>query len=60
VATFRTETDYEDGRRPSQVKFTTAEEDVRRRDFTVNGLLMDPVTGEIIDYVGGRADLSGD
>ena len=58
VATFRTETDYEDGRRPSQVKFTTAEEDVRRRDFTVNGLLMDPVTGEIIDYVGGRADLS--
>ena len=58
VATFRTEEEYEDGRRPSRVKFATAEEDVRRRDFTINGLLMDPLTGEIIDYIGGRADLA--
>ncbi len=57
VATFRTESDYEDGRRPSQVEFTTAEGDVRRRDFTVNALLMDPVTGKIIDYVEGRRDI---
>ena len=57
VATFRTESDYEDGRRPSQVEFTSAEGDVRRRDFTVNALLMDPVTGNIIDYVEGRQDI---
>ena len=57
VATFRTERDYEDGRRPSGVDFATAEEDVRRRDFTVNGLLMDPETGEVRDLVDGRADL---
>lgn len=57
VATFRTENDYEDGRRPSHVEFTTAEDDVRRRDFTVNALLMDPVTGSIIDYVGGKQDI---
>ena len=57
VATFRLETGYDDGRRPSQVAFATAEEDVRRRDFTVNGLLMDPETGRIIDYVEGRRDI---
>jgi tRNA nucleotidyltransferase/poly(A) polymerase len=57
VATFRSETGYHDGRRPSNVAFVTAEEDVRRRDFTVNGLLMDPETGRIIDYVGGRRDI---
>ena len=57
VATFRAESDYEDGRRPSQVEFTSAEGDVRRRDFTVNALLMDPVTGNIIDYVEGRQDI---
>ena len=57
VATFRTEADYEDGRHPSRVAFATAEEDVRRRDFTVNGLLMDPETGRIIDYVEGRRDI---
>ncbi|HBH86692.1 MAG TPA: phosphohydrolase [Syntrophaceae bacterium] len=57
VATFRTEHDYEDGRRPSYVEFTTAEDDVRRRDFTVNALLMDPLTGSIIDYVGGKQDI---
>jgi len=57
VATFRSDDIYEDGRRPSQVHFSTAREDVYRRDFTVNGLLMDPATGEIIDYVDGREDI---
>ena len=57
VATFRTEDSYEDGRRPSHVRFATAEEDVYRRDFTVNGLLLDPETGRIIDYVGGCQDI---
>jgi len=42
---------YEDGRHPSQVYFSSAKEDVFRRDFTVNGLLMDPRTNEIVDYV---------
>ncbi|MDA8125553.1 MAG: CCA tRNA nucleotidyltransferase [Deltaproteobacteria bacterium] len=58
VATFRKEADYLDGRRPNVVSFATAKEDVLRRDFTINGLLMDPETGEIVDYVGGRADLA--
>lgn len=57
VATFRTETGYEDGRRPSQVVFAGAQEDVCRRDFTINGLLMDPETGRIIDHVDGRRDI---
>ena len=57
VATFRTEADYGDGRRPSRVAFATAEEDVRRRDFTINGLLMDPFTGEIVDRVEGLRDI---
>jgi poly(A) polymerase len=57
VATFRSEKDYENGRRPSHVEFTTAEDDIRRRDFTVNALLMDPLTGDIIDYVGGKGDI---
>ena len=57
VATFRSDDIYEDGRRPSHVYFSSAREDVFRRDFTVNGLLMDPATNEIIDYVNGRADI---
>ena len=57
VATFRSDDIYIDGRRPSSVHFTCAKEDVFRRDFTVNGLLMDPVTGEITDYVYGLADI---
>lgn len=58
VATFRTEKGYQDGRRPSEVEFPAkAEEDVRRRDFTMNGLLMDTETGQIIDYVGGLRDI---
>ena len=57
VATFRSDDIYEDGRRPVQVHFSTAREDVYRRDFTVNGLLINPATGEIIDYVDGRKDV---
>ena len=58
VATFRTEADYGDGRHPSQVAYAKAEEDARRRDFTINGLLLDPDTGRIIDHVGGRDDVA--
>ncbi len=58
VATYRTDHAYRDGRRPSSVMFSvSAEEDVRRRDFTINGMLLDPFSGEVFDYVGGRADL---
>ncbi len=57
VATFRSDDVYEDGRRPSHVHFSSVREDVLRRDFTINGLLMDAGTGEIIDYVDGRADI---
>lgn len=57
VATFRTEGPYEDGRRPSRVQFADAASDVRRRDFTVNGLLLDPQTGRVLDWVGGLQDL---
>lgn len=57
VATFRAEGPYLDGRHPSQVRFTSAEEDARRRDFTINGLFLDPVSNRVIDYVGGQEDL---
>ena len=57
VATFRTEGSYSDGRRPDEVAFATAEEDVSRRDFTINALLYDPIDDRIVDHVGGRADL---
>lgn len=57
VATFRADGEYLDGRRPSAVTFCSAEEDAKRRDFTVNGMFFDPVAMEVIDYVGGRRDL---
>jgi len=58
VATFRSDVGYSDGRHPDQVVYSrTPQEDVLRRDFTINGLLMDPASGEVLDYVGGRADL---
>jgi poly(A) polymerase len=58
VATFRSDVGYSDGRHPDAVVYSkTPEEDVRRRDFTINGLLMRPETGEILDFVGGQADL---
>jgi poly(A) polymerase len=58
VATFRSDIGYSDGRHPDHVVYTdSAKEDVRRRDFTINGLLMDPASGEVLDFVDGRADL---
>jgi poly(A) polymerase len=57
VATFRTDGSYKDGRRPESVRFATAEEDARRRDFTINGIFRDPLENRIIDYVGGQEDL---
>jgi poly(A) polymerase len=57
VATFRADADYEDGRHPTKVRFTNAEEDARRRDFTINGMFFDPLTRETVDYVGGMRDL---
>ncbi|MCH2116003.1 MAG: CCA tRNA nucleotidyltransferase [Pirellulales bacterium] len=58
VATFRSDAQYSDGRHPDQVIFTSAEEDARRRDFTINGLFYDPVSEQVIDYVQGQADLA--
>jgi tRNA nucleotidyltransferase/poly(A) polymerase len=58
VATFRSDIGYSDGRHPDHVVYSDSpREDVRRRDFTINGLLMDPATGEVLDFVEGRADL---
>lgn len=57
VATFRSDEAYVDGRRPTGVVFTDAKQDVLRRDFTINGLLYDPISNEIIDYVGGQTDI---
>jgi poly(A) polymerase len=58
VATFRSDIGYSDGRHPDQVVYaSSAREDVQRRDFTINGLLLDPETNEVLDYVGGRDDL---
>ena len=58
VATFRSDVGYSDGRHPDEVRFSKEpQEDVRRRDFTINGLLLDPITNEVLDYVGGRNDL---
>ena len=57
VATFRADGDYADGRHPSEVEFSDAKTDANRRDFTVNGLFLNPVTGEVHDWVGGEADL---
>jgi tRNA nucleotidyltransferase/poly(A) polymerase len=57
VATFRSDGAYRDGRHPESVAFTNAEGDARRRDFTVNGLFFDPLTRQILDFVGGEADL---
>jgi len=57
VATFRSDGAYIDGRHPTQVTFTTAEEDAQRRDFTINGLFYDPLNDNLIDYVGGEQDL---
>lgn len=57
IATFREDGDYLDGRRPSSVTFSDAASDARRRDFTINGMFLDPLEDRVIDYVGGREDL---
>src|SRR6266567_7689589 len=58
VATFRSDGGYSDGRHPDEVRFTKdPREDVQRRDFTINGMMLDPATNEVLDFVGGRDDL---
>lgn len=58
VATFRSDGVYSDGRHPDVVRFSSSpEEDVKRRDFTINGMLLDPATNQVLDFVGGRNDL---
>jgi poly(A) polymerase len=58
VATFRSDVSYSDGRHPDEVRFSSdPREDVERRDFTINGMLLDPMTSEVLDFVGGREDL---
>jgi poly(A) polymerase len=58
VATYRSDIGYSDGRHPDAVRYAdTAQEDVQRRDFTINGLLLDPIQNRVLDYVDGRADL---
>jgi poly(A) polymerase len=58
VATFRSDVGYSDGRHPDRVVYSKSpEEDVRRRDFTINGLLLDPETNQVLDFVKGRKDL---
>jgi poly(A) polymerase len=58
VATFRSDDAYIDGRRPTAVHFSSPEEDAQRRDFTINGMFYDPAAEEVIDFVGGRADIA--
>lgn len=58
VASFRSDGVYIDGRRPESVTYSTPQQDAERRDFTINGMFFDPVKGELIDFVNGRADLS--
>jgi poly(A) polymerase len=57
VTTFRKDIDYLDGRKPQQIEMSTAEEDAKRRDFTINGMFYDPIKHEIFDFVGGTEDL---
>ncbi len=57
VATFRSESEYSDGRHPDHVAFADARTDAGRRDFTVNALYLDPASGAMLDFFGGRADL---
>jgi poly(A) polymerase len=57
VATFRSDEAYVDGRHPTAVRFSSPEEDAKRRDFTINGMFFDPVAEKVIDFVGGQADL---
>jgi poly(A) polymerase len=59
VATFRSDVSYSDGRHPDEVRFTKdPREDAQRRDFTINSMMLDPITNQILDFVGGQADLN--
>ena len=58
VATFRADVSYSDGRHPDHVVFSSPREDALRRDFTINGMFFDPLTGQLVDHVGGQADLA--
>ena len=58
VTTFRQDAAYSNGRHPDHVTFSSAREDASRRDFTINGLFYDPIEEQVIDFVGGRADLA--
>jgi len=58
VATFRADAPSTDGRHPDGVTFCSAREDARRRDFTINGMFLDPLAGTVHDFVGGRDDLA--
>src|SRR5579862_5353826 len=58
IATFRRDVSYTDGRHPDRVEYaSTPQEDVKRRDFTINGLMLDPFSNEVLDFVGGEKDL---
>jgi poly(A) polymerase len=58
VASFRFDGPYLDGRRPSQVRYGTLQEDILRRDFTINGMVYDPIENRVIDLVEGKKDLA--
>jgi len=57
IATFRSDSGYSDGRRPDAIEFTHAEEDAKRRDFTINGLFYDPIEKKLYDFIEGEKDL---
>jgi len=60
VATFRSDGKYADGRKPQSVSFCCAQEDAKRRDFTINGMFYDPINEKVIDFVGGQDDLKNE
>ncbi|HMP78134.1 MAG TPA: CCA tRNA nucleotidyltransferase [Pirellulaceae bacterium] len=57
VATFRRDLGYSDGRRPDRIEYTDAQGDALRRDYTINGMFLDPIANRVLDFVGGRNDL---
>jgi poly(A) polymerase len=57
VASFRSDESYSDGRHPDRVRIGTMQEDAERRDFTMNGLFLDPLDNQLIDLIDGRADI---
>ena len=57
IATFREDAHYQDGRHPEKIVYSNAEEDAKRRDFTINGMFFDPINNEVLDFVGGKEDV---